>query len=377
MSGGNDSGPGGTDAENDSLPVGTVELTELDAGLRLERAALELVAEAQRALLSKRGLRGAIKCLLNELPAVFGGGRAELRLHDPEGELGELLRLRNLGAPGLALYKDSDSLYELYPDRPNAALLSIDDERMFSILTEESELPGAAMMPLFDGVRLYGSYHLAVGETSAAWSDGEVELFSMLGHLVSVSLRQAIDYEKAQELTFVDPVTEVGNLRAFRRDLQREIAWARRVGHPLSLLSIGLDDLEELCSNFGEVACRFLQRRVSQRLCSALRATDYMAHTAVPRFAVLLPGCSEQHAHEIAERLRRDIESFPVDDGRGAVLYVTLSIGLVSWEPELHPLKDSERLAERLKSEARAAMRRMQSAGGNAVAVAESLPSAI
>lgn len=338
--------------------------------LHLQRPALDRVAAAQRALLAARGLRGVARYLLRRMPGAFGGQRAELHLHDPDGELAQLVELRRLGSSDLSLYRDSDALYRLYPDSPATALLSMDDERMFSVLTSESELHAVAMMPLFDGVRLVGSYHLALSEDSVHWGASEEELFAMLGQLIAVALRQAVDYEKAQDLTFVDPVTEVGNLRAFRRDMQREIAWARRVGQPLSLLCIGLDDLEELCAGFGEVACRFLQRRVSQRLCSALRATDYMAHIAVPRFAVLLPACSAQHAEEVAERLRSDIESFPVDDGRGAVLYVTLSVGVICWDPQLHPADSSERLAEQLETGSRGAMQQVQGGGGNAIATA-------
>lgn len=340
------------------------------APMQLQRPAFEQVSDAQRALLAARGLRGLAKCLFRQLPAAFGGERAELHLHDPDGELSQLVELRKLQHQGLELCVDSNDLYRLYPDAPDASLLALDDPRMFNILAAVRELPAAAMLPLFDGGRLIGSYHLALGEMSDGWGDGERELLGMLGQLISVALRQAVDYEKAQELTFVDPVTEVGNLRAFRRDMQREIAWARRVKQPLSLLYLGLDDLDELLSSFGEVACRFLQRRVSQRLLSDLRATDYMAHVAARHFTVLLPSCSEPHAHDIAERIRQDVYNFPIDDGRGAVLHVTLSIGLLCWEPERHPVESGERLAEQMESEAQSAMRRAERSGGNAVQVA-------
>ncbi|MEO1998320.1 MAG: cobalamin-dependent protein, partial [Planctomycetaceae bacterium] len=40
---------------------------------------------------------------------------------------------------------------------------------------------------------------------------------------------------------------------------------------------------------------------------------------------------------EIAERMRKDIEDFSIDDGRGAVLQVCISTGLVTWEPQQFP----------------------------------------
>jgi hypothetical protein len=56
------------------------------------------------------------------------------------------------------------------------------------------------------------------------------------------------------------------------------------------------------------------------------------------------------------------------------VLYVTLSVGLISWDPELHPVDDAEQLAQELESQCNAAMERVRRDGGNGLSVAR-LPS--
>ena len=56
---------------------------------------------------------------------------------------------------------------------------------------------------------------------------------------------------------------------------------------------------------------------------------------------------------EIAERMRTDIEDFSIDDGRGAVLQVCISIGLVTWEPQQYPAVDMPQLARQMETVAR------------------------
>jgi diguanylate cyclase (GGDEF)-like protein len=336
----------------------------------LRRELLERLSIAQRRLLGARKLSMLVAYLLEELPLALGQARGELHLHDPDGELTRLLGIHGLFGAFLVVSADSEDLFRLYGEEPRASLLSFGDERMFRILVGADDVHGAVMMPLFDGNRLLASYHVGLSEASRPLAGNDLPLFMLLAQLIAGALLRVVEREKTEQLTLVDPITEVGNQRAFRRDMQREIAWARRVKQPLSLLYISLDDLDPLCGEYGEVVCNFLQRRVAQRLCSRLRATDYMAHVGASHFAVLLPGCSELHAHDIAERMRLDIERLAIDDGRGAVLHVTLSVGLVCWEPAHHHVASNERLATQLESEARGAMLRADRGGGNRVSVA-------
>lgn len=326
--------------------------------------------QAQRHLLATKNLATLVKYLLEDFPRAFGSAHAELELHDPDGTLSSQLAVRKLFADALVLHEDSEALYRLYPDTPATALLDLQDERMFSILATDDRADGAVMIPLVDGSRLLGSYHLGLQGPMTQYGEQERALFAMLGQLCAATLMRVVEHRRADQLTLLDPVTEMGNLRAFRRDMLREIYWARRVERPVALLCVTVDELEDLGRSYGEVASHFVQRRVSQRLCSNLRATDYIARVADTQFTILLPGCNEPHGHDIGERIRQDIEGFAIDDGRGAVLYVSLSIGLVCWEPTRHPMESSERLAEQMEEEARGAMDKAQRAGGNSISVA-------
>jgi diguanylate cyclase (GGDEF)-like protein len=359
-----------TDIEMTALPVEADDGERDEVVLSLHVHVLRQLRQAQRTLLAVKSLSTLVKYLLEDFPQVFGSTQSELRLYDPEEQIARLLPVRKLFGASLSLKSDNYALYQLYPDVPDAVIIDLDDRRMFTILSGASKAAGAVMMPLLDGNRLVGSYHIALTESMTTYGDSERELFAMLGQLVAAALLRVVEYQRVDQLTLLNPVTEVGNLRAFRRDMLREIYWARRVNHSMTLLYISLDELADICKSYGEVACHFVQRRVSQRLCSELRATDYIAHISTTHFSVLLPACNEPHAHDIGERMRQDINEFAIDDGRGAVLHVSLSVGLVCWEPSRHPVESSERLATQMESEAEAAMQKAERGGGNRISVA-------
>ena len=111
-------------------------------------------------------------------------------------------------------------------------------------------------------------------------------------------------------------------------------------------------------------------RKVAERLASDLRQTDFLARLARPKFAILLPNSGEVVAREVAQRMLRDIEDFPIDDGRGAVLQVCLSIGMATWEPKQYPAVDMPRLAKQMESVGNTGLESARSRGGNCVAQA-------
>ena len=73
-------------------------------------------------------------------------------------------------------------------------------------------------------------------------------------------------------------------------------------------------------------------------------------------------------SRDIAERLRRDIEQFSIDDGRGAVLQVCISAGFITWEPQQFPAVDLEQLVRQMGSVADKALQDAIARGGNCVA---------
>jgi len=215
---------------------------------------------------------------------------------------------------------------------------------------------------------MIGSLHLGLQDGTLILGEAEEDLVAHLATVISCCFKTSVSRQQVSQLTLLDPLTQISNLRGFEKDIAREIARARRADQPVSVLMMEIDEFDQLYEHYGKRRGMFVVKKVAERISSDLRATDMMARLSRARLAVLVPGSGEVLAQDIAERMRGDIDDFAMDDGRGAVLQVTLSIGLVTWEPQQYPAVDMPQLARQMESVAGKALATAQSRGGNQVA---------
>jgi len=315
-------------------------------------------------------LQSLLEVILLSLPRHFSFRVAELWLHDPDEVLSNLIVGGERYGPCLQLYQDAFAMQELYGLEPDVLIVDATDSRMFEVLKSEHGIDFALMLPLMDSGRLVGSLHLGIQEDAFSLGEPEEDLFAHLAAMISSCCKQAINRQQISRLIMLDPLTQVSNLLGFERDIAREIARARRADQPVTVLQMEIDEYDELYEHYGEVRGQFVLKKVTERISSDLRATDMMARLSHSRLAVLIPGSDESLGQDIAERMRRDVEDFAIDDGRGAVLQVTVSIGMVSWQPAQFPAVDMAQLARQMESVGLKALESALTRGGNRVDVA-------
>ncbi|MDO8861432.1 sensor domain-containing diguanylate cyclase [Haliea sp. E1-2-M8] len=324
--------------------------------VELNRWLLQQARQMQCMLLEAADLQALLEVLLVSMPRHFGFRVAELWLYDPEHVLAGLITSGHRYGQYLQLHHDVFEMQELYDLEPENMLLDATDSRMFEVLKADQGIQHALLVPLLDSGRLMGSYHCGFSETPMATTEDDERLIAHLAAVVSISFKNAVSRQQISRLTMLDPLTQISNLRGFEKDIAREIARARRADEPLSVLMLEIDEFDELFEHYGEITGRFVLKKVTERVSSGLRATDLLARLSDLRLAALLTGTGEAPASDVAERIRKDIEGFLIDDGRGAVMQVTLSLGLVTWEPHQYPAVDMAQLAKQ-----------MQTVGANAV----------
>ncbi len=320
-------------------------------------------------LLSAVTMADLLEVLLVSMPRHLAFQVSELWLYDPEDKLDKLINVRERHGQHLQLRPEVFSMQELYDIEPDIVLIDATDSRMFEVLKTDHGIDHAMLMPLMDGGRLIGSFHCGISDASLYAGSTEEDIVAHLAALISFCLKNAISREEMSQLSMLDPLTRINNPRGFERDITREISRAQRARQPVTLLKMEIDEFDDLCQQHGEVSCQFVVQKVTQRVISDLRATDHMARLSGAKLAVLIPGCGEVMGQEIAERMREDLEDFAIDDGRGAVLQVTLSIGMVSWEPEHYPAVDMPQLAKQIHNVADKGLHTAKSNNGNQVAI--------
>ncbi len=117
-------------------------------------------------------------------------------------------------------------------------------------------------------------------------------------------LRRAREaYDRASLDARLDPLTGLGNHRAFQEELGRQVAVAVRDERPMSLIIIDLDDLKRLNDTDGHAAGDQLLAMVGRLIRATLRPADRPFRIGGDEFALLLPATSTEAAFGVARRL--------------------------------------------------------------------------
>ncbi|RLA47696.1 MAG: GGDEF domain-containing protein [Gammaproteobacteria bacterium] len=323
--------------------------------------------QLEHMLLEAADLQALLEVLLVSMPRHFSFQACELWLYDPENVLANLIVGGQRYGQQLQLLHDAFPIQELYDLEPDIVLIDATDSRMFEVLKSEHGIDHALLMPLTDAGRMIGSLHLGLQDDSLVLGEAEEGLVAHLTAIISSCFKSAVSQQQISQLTMLDPLTQISNMRGFEKDIAREISRARRADQPVTVLLMEIDEFDDLYDHYGKRRGEFVVKKVAERISSDLRATDMMARLSRPKFAVLIPGSGEMLGQDIAERMRGDIEDFAIDDGRGAVLQVCISIGLVTWEPKNYPAVDMPQLARQMESVANKALETAKSKGGNRV----------
>ena len=113
--------------------------------------------------------------------------------------------------------------------------------------------------------------------------------------------------EQAKRQARLDPLTGLGNRRAFDERLDRAIDHARLQGEPLSVIVSDLDDFKEINDSYGHLNGDELLRTAAAAMRAAVRDHDACYRWGGDEFAVLLPGVEQDTAERVAERVSASI----------------------------------------------------------------------
>lgn len=325
------------------------------------------IQQLEHMLIGAADLQALLAILLRALPRHFSLPTSELWLFDPGQVVARLLGDGGRTWSNLNLLQDTFDLDQLYDLDPDVTLIDATDPRMFEVLKAEEGIAYALLMPLLDEGQLIGSLHWGLKNELLVTGDANGDMIAHLGSIISLCFRNAVNRQRLSRFNLIDPLTEVANRRGFDIDMSQEIDRARRERRPISLLLLQIDQYADLHRYHGATTSEYVVRKLAERISSTLRSTDRLARISDAGLAVLLPGSGAVLADEVAQRMRRDVEDFQVDNGRGAVMHATLSVGAATWEPARYPARDMPRLATQLEAAADKGLQAALAGQGNAV----------
>src|SRR5437660_2212072 len=152
-----------------------------------------------------------------------------------------------------------------------------------------------------------------------------------------------------RNLAMVDPLTSLYNRRFAEQRLAAEVARSERKGHPLTVLTLDLNNFKEINDKYGHPAGDQVLHEFAAQLNKVIRGSDLAVRLGGDEFLVLLPECNVEQLQLVVGRL-----GVLEVDWHGEKIPVTFSAGWKQYELGEQPVEMLARADEILYARKRA-----------------------
>src|ERR1700730_11669586 len=112
-----------------------------------------------------------------------------------------------------------------------------------------------------------------------------------------------------RNLAMIDPLTGLYNRRFAEQRLAAEVSRSERRGHPLTVMTLDLNDFKHINDTYGHLAGDQVLQEFASRLNKVIRGSDLAVRLGGDEFLVLLPECTLEQLKLVLQRL----SSFELD----------------------------------------------------------------
>jgi len=161
------------------------------------------------------------------------------------------------------------------------------------------------------------------------------------------SFENAIKYQDAQRLIFVDDLTGLFNTRYLDMVLQNELSRARRFKKHLSLLFIDIDFFKLVNDNHGHLVGSWVIIDASRILKSCLRDIDITVRYGGDEFIIILAETDRQGAQVVGERIRKELEKHVFRPKDKLELKLTCCVGIATYPEDATSKEELIHLADK------------------------------
>jgi len=251
--------------------------------------------------------------------------------------------------------------------RKRTWLIQLSSEQRFDWLTErDSHMGSIALLTLGEQDHPFGVLGLGSIDRDRFAPNQSSDFLQHLAQVVGLTMQHAIAREHLARLSVTDAVTGSHNRRFLQPHSHQPLSQWFGQQTPVACLYIDIDHFKAFAERVGADAAERALARVCTVIRQHVRATDPLIRMDGDEFVLLMPGCAEQKAREVAGLTAHTVACNKLEDE----LALTISIGVaVSTAEQDWAVKD-------LIARADQAMYVAKALGGNRFEVAESVPPA-
>jgi two-component system, cell cycle response regulator len=230
-------------------------------------------------------------------------------------------------------------------------------------------IKSVALIPLRRQDRLQGSLNFGSSQEKRFSRHLGTDFLAHLGVIASFAIENSINRARLVRSGLTDFLTGWHNRRYLHARLKEELSRAQRQGSGLACLLIDLDKFKQINDQHGHLAGDMALREAAQRVDAHIRGSDAAARFGGDEFVVLAPGIANEQAVALAERIRAAVCERALEVSASVHIHLTVSIGVAGITVPREPI-DLKEAAERLLSDADAALYRAKQLGRNRVELA-------
>jgi diguanylate cyclase (GGDEF)-like protein len=182
------------------------------------------------------------------------------------------------------------------------------------------------------------------------------DIMNAVLNMLGVALANLMHIEQLESAASVDPLTQCYNKRELNKQIESHVANACRHGNELSVIMFDIDRFKEINDTYGHQAGDAVLESVSLTVQSEIRRGDLLARYGGDEFVAVLPYTRRSRAMELAERLRRVIETLPIEVTGGKNIKATASFGVACLSRHANGenlLKEADAMLYRAKANGR------------------------
>jgi len=170
-----------------------------------------------------------------------------------------------------------------------------------------------------------------------------IELLKSFSSLIALAIENIILFEKIQEMSMYDDLTQLPIRRYFNQRFQEEFYRASRFNQRLSLIWIDVDYFKEINDSFGHQVGDVVLKEISQCILRTIRKIDFPCRYGGDEIIILLPQSGKEHAIGLARRLSEEIKRIKIDVSNFGIskdITLTASMGIASYPDDTKNLDE-------------------------------------
>lgn len=230
----------------------------------------------------------------------------------------------------------------------------------------ERQPASVAITPLTRRGKYLGTLNLGSYQLDRFADNMATDFIEHLSSVVSVCLENNLNVEEIRRVSYIDTLTGVNNRRFLEQRIDEELNCCQRNAEPLSCQFFDIDFFKSVNDKHGHQGGDRVLTLVAAAIKKQLRDNDVFVRYGGEEFVALLSNTNESKALEIAERVRKAIQTLAIAVNDISIS-VTVSIGVSTYVPDSTSISIDGEIATRLIKSADSALYRAKHNGRNRV----------